>query len=80
MNVINGEVFAVVPAILVVGLVLPFAAVIRPEVVEPFTAPGLLDPNCRIGRYLVEVSLGDDMELCVYIHNQMGYPVLAQVK
>ncbi|MEM1623612.1 MAG: DUF1616 domain-containing protein [Sulfolobales archaeon] len=80
MNVLDEEVFAVVLAISVVGSVLASALVLRPEVVEPFTALGLLDSSCRIGEYPREVYPGEEVELCVYVYNHMGYPILAQVR
>lgn len=80
MNVLDEEVFAVILAISVVGSVLSLAAVLRPEVVEPFMALGLLDANCRIGKYPGEVSPGGEIELCVSIYNYVGYPILAQVR
>jgi len=80
VNVLDEEVFAVILAISVVGSVLASASVLRPEVVEPFTALGLLDSSCRIGTYPREVYPGGEVELCVYVYNHVGYPILAQVR
>jgi len=80
VNVLDEEVFAVILAISVVGSVLASASVLRPEVVEPFTALGLLDSSCRIGEYPREVYPGEEVELCVYVYNHVGYPILAQVR
>lgn len=81
MNVISDEVFAVILAIVVVSSVISVATLLRPEVTEPFIAIGLLDGNCKLsGNYPKLVMVGSDVDLCLYIFNYKGYPVLAQVR
>ena len=80
MNVVSDEVFAVILAIVVVGSVVSVATLLRPEVTEPFVALGLLDKDCKIGSYPELVVAGGDLDLCLYIFNYKGYPVLAQVR
>ncbi|MEM2021644.1 MAG: hypothetical protein QXP80_05415 [Zestosphaera sp.] len=80
MNVINDEVFAVIMALVILGSVLTTATMLRPEVTEPFTAIGLLNSECRIGDYPWYVIAGGKTDLCVYVFNYMGYPILAQVR
>jgi len=79
VNVLDAEVFAVIVAIAIVGSALGIAQVLRPEVVEPFTALGLLNENCVIGEYPEYVFAGREVELCVFVGNHMGYPILARV-
>lgn len=81
MNVINDEVFAVILAVVVVGSVVSVATLLRPEVTEPFVAIGLLDKDCKLGsNYPKLVRVGSDVDLCLYIFNYKGYPVLAQIR
>ncbi len=80
MNILDDEVFAVLLAIVIVGSVFAIAQVIRPEVTEPFTAIGLLNEECRIGHYPKEVFQGQNLTLCIFLYNHMGYPLLMQVR
>ncbi|MEM2004658.1 MAG: DUF1616 domain-containing protein [Zestosphaera sp.] len=80
MNVVSDEVFAVILALVVVGSVISTAAILRPEVTEAFTALGLLNRECRIGDYPEYVIIGSSVDLCMYVFNYMGYPVLAQIR
>lgn len=79
VNILDGEVFAVIVAISIVGSALGIAQLLRPEVVEPFTALGLLNQDCAIGEYPKYVFAGGEIELCVFVGNNMGYPILARV-
>ena len=80
MNILDDEVFAVLLAIVVVGSVFAMAQIVRPEIVEPFTAIGLLNEECRIGDYPKEVLEGQNLTLCIFLYNHMGYPLLMQVR
>lgn len=80
MDVLDEEVFAVIVALAVVGSVLGIAQVLRPEVVEPFTAVGLLNSECRIGDYPREVFEGEELRLCIFVYNHLGHPQLVMVK
>lgn len=77
--ILDEEVFAVIIAISVVASTVGIAVVLRPDVVEPFTAIGLLDENCKIGKYPRTASNDSILRLCVFIANYMGKPVLYQV-
>ncbi len=80
MNILDDEVFAVIMALVVVGSVFAVANIVRPEVTEPFTAIGLLNEECVIGDYPKNVFVGQNVSLCIFLHNHMGYPILAQVR
>jgi len=80
MNVLDDEVFAVLMAIIIVGSVFAAAQLLRPSVVEPFTAIGLLNEECRIGDYPSKVFRGENITLCIYLYNHIGYPLLMQVR
>jgi len=67
-------------AIIVVGSVFSVAQLLRPSVTEPFTAIGLLNENCEIGDYPSKVFRGENITLCIFLYNYMGYPLLMQVK
>lgn len=69
------EVLAVVAAVVVVGVALAAALVLRPAVAEPFSAIGLLGPEGKIGGYPSEVAPGASFKLHVYVYNHMGVPV-----
>lgn len=81
MDLLDEEVFAVILAITIIGSVIGIAQVLRPEVaVEPFTALGLLNSECRIGDYPDRVFPNQNLTLCIFVFNHMGYPILAQVR
>lgn len=80
MNLLDEEVFAVILALIVVGAVFSVAQLIRPNVTEPFTAIGLLNEDCMIGDYPSKVFRGENITLCIFLHNHMGYPLLMQVR
>ena len=80
MNLLDDEVFAVIIAIIVVGSVFSGAQLLRPSVTEPFTAIGLLNENCKIGVYPDKVFRGENLTLCIFLYNYMGYPLLMQVR
>ena len=80
MNILDEEVFAVLLAIIVVGSVFATAQILKPKVSEPFTAIGLLNEKCVIGEYPENVFPGENVTLCVFLYNHMGYPVLMNVK
>lgn len=75
----NEEVQAVVLAVIVVGSVFAAAVALRPEVVEPFTALGLLNEDCLIGDYPRRALVGDNLTLCIFVSNYMGRPVYYKV-
>lgn len=80
MNLLDEEVFAVILALIVVGSIFSVAQLIRPNVTEPFTAIGLLNENCMIGDYPSKVFSGENITLCIFLYNHMGYPLLMQVR
>lgn len=80
MDVLDEEVFAVVMAIVIVASVLGITQLLRPGVIEPFTAIGLLNSECRIGDYPKEVFEGEELRLCLYLYNHLGRPQLMMVK
>ena len=77
--ILDDEVFAVLMAIVVVASVFTAAQILRPEVVEPFTAIGLLNERCKIGDYPREVILGENITLCIFVTNYMGRPIYYRV-
>ena len=80
MNVLDDEVFAVLLAIVVVASVFSAAMTLRPEVVEAFTAIGLLNEECKIGDYPERAFPGESLKLCIFLDNHMGYPMMLQVR
>lgn len=80
MDLLDEEVFAVIIAITVVGSAIAIAQILRPGVVEPFNALGLLNEECRIGDYPDYVYPGENLTLCIFVYNYRQYPVLAQVR
>lgn len=81
MNVINDEVFAVILAVVIIGSAISVATLLRPEVTEPFVAIGLLDKDCKISSNYPElVVAGSEIDLCLYLFNYKGYPLLAQIR
>jgi len=72
VNLLDEEVFAVILAVIVVGCV--FAAAQEFKRVEPFSAIGLLNEECKIGDYPSFVLIGENLTLCIYIYNHMGSP------
>lgn len=80
MNLLDEEVFAVMLAVIVVASILSIAQILRPEIVEPFSAIGLLGENCKIGDYPDKVFNGENITLCIFLDNHMGYPVYFQVR
>lgn len=47
---------------------------------ESFTAIGLLNEECKIGEYPSIVFLNENLTLCIYVANYLGYPALLQVR
>lgn len=80
MDILDEEVFAVIVALAIVVSAVGIAQVLRPEVVEPFVAIGILSSDCRIGDYPKEVFEGEDVKLCVHVYNHLGRPQLVMVK
>ncbi|MEM1696129.1 MAG: hypothetical protein QW764_04870 [Desulfurococcaceae archaeon] len=77
--ILDEEVFAVILAVSVVASTVGIALVLRPDVVEPFNAIGLLNENCKIGE-LPRVALNSTvLRLCIFIANYMGKPVYYRV-
>lgn len=80
MNLLDEEVFAVVIAISVVGSAVAVALIIRPDIVEPFQALGLLSENLVIGDYPRIVYPMQNLTLGIFVYNHRPYPILAQVR
>lgn len=77
--ILDEEVFAVILAITIVASVVGIAQVLRPEVVESFTAIGLLNSECKIGNYPDVAVNGTQLDLCLFIANYMGRPIYYKV-
>lgn len=77
--ILDEEVFAVLLALVVVASVFASAQILRPEVVEPFTALGLLNEERKIGDYPKVAVLNDTLTLYVFVYNYMGRPVYYRV-
>ena len=73
--ILDEEVLAVILAITVVASVFGIAMVLRPNVVEPFIAIGLLNEHCKIGAYPKYVVPNQTITLCIFIDNYLGKPV-----
>ena len=73
------EVFAVILALIVVASIFTVAQII-PRNIEPFTAIGLLNEDCRIGDYPRYIIVGEPVTLCIFIDNHLGKPALLQVR
>ncbi len=73
--ILNEEVFAVILALTIVSSVFGIAMLLRPSTVEPFTAIGLLDENCKIGYYPKYVVPGQNLTLCLFVDNHLGKPM-----
>ncbi len=71
--ILDEEVFAVVLAVSIIGSVLGIALILRPENPEPFTAIGLLNQDCKIGEYPGNVPNGSNVDLCIYVFNNLGH-------
>ncbi|MEM4502518.1 MAG: DUF1616 domain-containing protein [Ignisphaera sp.] len=80
LNLLDEEVLAVILAITVVGSAIAIAQVLRPEIVEPFQALGILNEEMKIGEYPTKVYPGQNIELYVYVYNHKAYPALVQVR
>jgi len=77
---ISGEVWAVILAIILVGVVFAISqAIWANRVVEPFSELGVLGPHMKIGDYPSEVVAGDTFKLYIYVGNHMGKPMLYTV-
>ncbi len=75
------EVAAVILALVIVASIFAIASYIRSgQVVEPFTAIGLLGPTGKIGGYPTKVFPGEEMKLHIYVFNYMGVPTWLIVK
>ncbi len=77
--ILDREVFAVILAIITVASIVAVTQMMRPDVVEPFTAIGLLNPQCLIGDYPRRVVLNQRIDLCVFISNYEGRPIYYKV-
>ena len=77
---ISGEVWAVILAIILVGVIFAVSQAIWAErVIEPFSELGVLGPHMKIGDYPSEVVAGDTFKLYIYVGNHMGKPMLYTV-
>lgn len=77
--ILDEEVFAVILALAIISSVIGIAMILRPEIPEPFSAIGLLNENCKIGRYPDSAIVNTSLNLCVSIVNYMGKPVYYKV-
>jgi hypothetical protein len=77
--ILDEEVLAVVLAVTIVASVLGAALILRPEVVEPFTAIALLNEECKMGDYPRYAAEGSNLTLCIYVYNHVGKPVYYMV-
>uniref|UniRef100_A0A7J3I8N0 DUF1616 domain-containing protein n=1 Tax=Ignisphaera aggregans TaxID=334771 RepID=A0A7J3I8N0_9CREN len=80
LNLLDEEVFAVIIAISVVGSAVAIAQILRPEIVEPFQAMGLLSEDLVIGDYPRIVYPRQNLSLGIFIYNHRPYPILVQVR
>lgn len=80
MNLLDEEVFAVIIAISVVGSTIAIALVLRPDIVEPFQALGLLNENLVIGDYPKFVYPMQNLTLGIFVYNHRPYPILVQIR
>ncbi len=71
--ILDEEVFAVILAVSIIASTLGIALVLRPGNIEPFTAIGLLNENCKIGEYPEKAFNESNLRLCIYVENQLGY-------
>ena len=69
---LDDEVVAVLLALIIVGGVFALAQVLRPKVVEPFSAIGLLGPKRKIGDYPRTVVAGEPFKLYLFVDNHEG--------
>ncbi|MEM4717797.1 MAG: hypothetical protein QXE81_03440 [Desulfurococcaceae archaeon] len=77
--ILDEEVFAVILAISVVASVIGIAMILRPEIPEPFSAIGLLNENCKIGKYPESAISNTYLNLCISVSNYMGKPMYYKV-
>jgi uncharacterized membrane protein len=80
LDLLDEEVFAVLLAIVIVGSAVSIAVLLRPKIVEPFLAIGLLNANCKIGSYPEAVFNGQNITLCIFLHNHERIPVYLQIR
>jgi len=77
---ISSEVWAVILAIVLVGVIFAVSqAIWARRVVEPFSELGVLGPHMKIGDYPSEIVAGDTFKLYIYVGNHMGKPMLYTV-
>jgi uncharacterized membrane protein len=82
--IFDGEVLAVLAAIVLVSSIFAFVQVVNVgRVVEPFSELGILGPDMKIGGYPREVASGVAFKLYLYVGNHEGrtmyYRVLVKV-
>jgi len=77
--ILDEEVFAVIMALTIVASVFAAAQILRPSVVEPFTAIGLLNEKGKIGDYPKKAVLGDNITFYIFVDNHMGKPIYYKV-
>jgi len=80
LNLLDEEVFAVIIAISIVGSTIAIALVLRPDIVEPFQALGLLNENLVIGDYPKFVYPMQNLTLGIFVYNHRPYPILVQIR
>lgn len=77
--ILDEEVFAVILAISIVASAIGIAMVLAPEIPEPFMSLGLLNEECKMGRYPTTVQNNSFVELCIFVANYMNKPVFYRV-
>ena len=77
--ILDEEVFAVVLALTVVASIFAAVQLLKPSVIEPFVAIGLLNEHCKIGEYPRYVVEGSNVTLCIFVENYMGKPIYYKV-
>lgn len=76
MNLLDKEVFAIITAAVIVASVMAASEIVKPYQGSQYAALGLLNQNCVIGDYPSVVNNGDNVTLCIYVSNHLGYPAL----
>jgi uncharacterized membrane protein len=76
---LDEEVFAVILALSITASALGIALTLKPGNPEPFTAIGLLNEECKIGRYPAAVVNGSSVRLCISVANYLGHPAYFKV-
>ena len=80
MNILDEEVFSVIMAIIVISSILSAGTIIREGFYrDSFSAIGLLNKDCLLGDYPDKALVNGTIELCIFIYNHEGKPILYKV-